>query len=339
MEKPLPVPAKLTLQDYYDLVRYYAYGECIETRVVALNLDRAYVDFINSVYRYASLLFAAPGTFTDVELENRKKDMWRFAWENQRLYLQLLKGRIQRPGAESLDLNAFQRDVLMRRGMVFSVIQDGYRQCVDIDKEHCDYVQRIEDRGASSAARLRFDPDAWHAAAVRVRHMNKLLKLLQSADEILGQAKEKPAPAGVAAGISVFVSHLGRALMLQYLRPDDVEKDEERRRLEDESNRLLKEAMPYLERALFDAYQEILVGVVSRITLFRDSGFATEQWWDCLTETRKMEHDNNGFTEKLNAYQRLELGIRGFLDYAQSLYCVIKPKSSFLKRKFSLSSK
>ena len=105
MEKPLPVPAKLTLQDYYDLVRYYAYGECIETRVVALNLDRAYVDFINSVYRYASLLFAAPGTFTDVELENRKKDMWRFAWENQRLYLQLLKGRIQRPGAESLDLS------------------------------------------------------------------------------------------------------------------------------------------------------------------------------------------------------------------------------------------
>lgn len=338
-EKAPDTPGTLTLNDYYDLMRYYAYGECIETRVTALNLDRAYVDFLNSVYRYASLLFAAPGTFTALELENRKKDMWRFAWENQWLYLRLLKGRVQRARAESFDLNEFQRTVLMRRGMVFSAIRDGYKKCVDIDQTQCSYVRQIEDRGASSSARIAFNPDTWRGVTVRVLHMNKILKLLRDADRILMQAKEKPAPAAVAAGISAFVSRLGQALILQYIRPDDKGRADERRRLEDESNSLLEDSMAHLERALFDAYQEILIGVISHIALFRDSGYATEEWWNRLTATRKMEHDNKRFCEKLTAYQQLEPGVHGFLDYAQSLYCVIKPKSGFLKRKFSLSSK
>lgn len=304
-------------QDYYDLMRYYAYGECIECRAATLNLDRGYADFINAVYRYASLFFAAPGTVAAEDVENQKKDMWKFAWENQWLYLQLLKGRAQRSRAAKLDLDDVKSAIVTLRGEAFSTVREGYKKCVEIDRTECSYVRQIEDRGAPASLQLAFDVDIWSEIALRVRHMNEILELLQEADEILNRKKEKPAPAAVAAGMYVFVSHLGRALILQYIRPDSAAEGDKRERLETESNKLLEDSIRHLERALFDAYKEILISVISRVALFRDSGFATEDWWDLLTNARRMEHDRREFPEKIDAYRQLEPGIRGFLDFVK----------------------
>jgi hypothetical protein len=306
----------LTPQDFYDLMRYYAYGECIECRAATLNLNRGYADFLNSVFRYAGLLFADPETFTPEELEDRKKDMWQFAWENQLLYLRLLRDTARLPAAKALDLEEFKRTTVTPRGMMFSVVRTGYMKCVEIDQRPCSYVQQIESRNGPPIAPLAINTDVWAKITLRVQCVNDVLSFLRDTDTGLHRAEEKQAPAAVVAGIYVFVSHLGRAFVQQYLRPDSAEKADERHALEDESNDLLEKSLPHLERAIFDAYKEILLTVLSRSGRFHESGHATGDWWIALAEARQREHDRKDFEEKLEAYQRLEPGIRGFLAHA-----------------------
>ncbi len=315
----------LTLADYYDLMRYYIYGECIECRAAMLNLDRAYVDFINCVYRYASLLFAEPGTFTAGELEQRKQEMWRFGWENQKLYLTLLKNTAKRKKAKNLDLSSISnilRPTITPKGDAFFALQKGYAQCVAIDDTPCSYAETIEKKGAPSSRSMDIGADIWSAIGERVDSMNKALALLDRVDAILMRKEEKPGPAAVAASLHVFVAHLGRAFVRQYIRPDGEEEKnkEERRCLGDETNKILKDSQQHLERALFDAYKEILIAVIRRHALFHESKCATEKWWDSLTKARKLEHDRTGedFSTRFMAYKQLEPGILQFLDYVQA---------------------
>lgn len=294
---------------------YYAYGECIECRLVSLESLRDYVRFYNLVFRYLAL------SLGPIEMIIRQKDdyeekFWDFASRMHAQYGRALE-KLQIL-ADDPYKTSIRGKVGLNKYNTLANVNRGYMVLSAADGQKCAYADKISGNGRSTCP---INPDILDEKITPllktlIRSNNLYERLEKTARKhadlisrrMAGGVANRYAPEqgaefqyNVYASKFVFTSHFGRAAILSMAGEYDAADQE------------LHNSVHHLDRAIMDSHKNLIKLIARKRIYNRFKQTNSGAFWRNVIIARRMEHDRCSLNDRIDQYNRVFESINQFV--------------------------